>query len=91
MHSRRRALRQARQKRPLQALMRQRLAQKLRPLALSLPLALKVLLFCFWQCQSRPPSPQPARLLLPQRPKPRVGCHLLGSTWVFSPKIMQTL
>jgi hypothetical protein len=50
-----------------------------------------VLLFCFWQCQSRPPSPQPARLLLPQRPKPRVGCHLLGSTWVFSPKIMQIL
>jgi len=34
MHSRRRALRQVRQKRPLQALMRQRLAQKLRLLAL---------------------------------------------------------
>jgi hypothetical protein len=34
MRSRQRALRQARQKRPLQALMRQRLAQKLRLLAL---------------------------------------------------------
>jgi len=65
--------------------MRQLLAQKLRLLALSLQRAWQVLLFCFWQCQSPPPSPQPAKLLPQQRPKLRVGCHLLGSTWIFSP------
>jgi len=50
----RRSRQQARQKRPLQALMRQLLAQMLGLLALSLPLALR--LFCFWQCQRRRPG-----------------------------------
>jgi len=60
-------------------------------LVLSLRLGQQALLFCFWRCQNRRPSQRRAKSQRSKRPKPRVDCHLEGSTSLFSPKIVGRL
>jgi phosphoribosylformylglycinamidine (FGAM) synthase-like enzyme len=58
---------------------------------LSWQLGQRVRLFCFWRCRNRRPSQRRAKSQRSKRPKPRVDCHLEGSTSLFSPKIVGRL